>query len=542
MLSNWCKLAVISLGLMGTIMPTIGLCALGRGDFHTVYYGQSVDDLVIKFMEENNIPGLSLAIVQAPYITRVVGYGIADTQSKRLVAINTVFNIGQITNAYTAVAIMQLKEEDKLQLETPVSSYLTDTDLPRKWGTITVRDLMTHSSGIPDYTDTPDFDYSKDYTPAEIIALVKDKELLFEPGTQSIESATDFFILGLIIEKTSGMTYQEYVTKNQIERVGLKHTFFVSNQNTIINEDNNGTVPFKHSEFLKNPIMINPTEPAAGYQDTNDEVVPAKPVSWAATNANSGIMASASDISTWDIALAGSILVKDPENRAFLYRPVTIKNDKVLPGNNGWFFPGHVGMMEIKGNIPGFSSFLSRFTAPTELVCVTLLVNKGDVGDLDILGRKIAGAFDIKLAAPFGSSWSETLQSPYSVQETLDRVETLIKVKGGKVFARVDHSGEAAKVGQSLQATQVLVIGNPAKGTAMMEAKPAMALDLPLRIMATTDSSGQTWLSFTDPLALAKEYHLDDPKQLAALKQMYANLNKICQKAISQYSIRHKKM
>lgn len=520
------------MGITGGIMPTT-IYSSGRGDFHTVYQGQTVDSLIIQYMEKHNISGLSLAIVQAPYITRVVGYGLADTETKRLVATNTVFNIGQLTNAYTAVAIMQLKEEGKLQLDTPLTNYLGDADSLQKWSTITVRDLMTHSSGLPSYSDSTDFDFSKEYTPTQIISLIKDKELLFPSGTQTNNSATDFYLLGLIIEKTSGMSYQEYVTKNQIERIGLKNTFFISNQSDIKNELNNGTTPLKHSHFLKNSEMINPTEPARGYSEINGIITSVKPLSWSSTFSNSGIMASSSDISTWDIALAGEILLKDPKDRAFLYNPVTIKNGKVVPGNSGWFFPGHMGMMEIKGNVPGYSSFLSRFTAPSELVCVTLLVNKGDVADLDILGRKIAGAFDAKLAAPMGAVWSETLQSPYSVQETMDKVEAIIKAQGGKVFARVDQSGEATKIGQTLQPTQVLIIGNPSQGTALIKAKPAISLDLPLRLMATTDSTGQTWLSFTNPLELAKAYHLDDPRQRNLLKQMNAALNRVCQKAVS---------
>lgn len=520
------------MGIMGGIMPTATYSS-GRGDFHTIYQGQSVDDLIIQYMEEHNIPGLSLAIVQAPYIPRVVGYGLADTETRRLVATNTVFNIGQLTNAFTAVAIMQLKEEGKLQLDTPLSNYLKDANISQKWSTITIRDLMTHSSGLPSYTDSTDFDFSKDYTPAQIISLIKDKELLFPSGTQTNNSATDFYLLGLLIEKTSGMSYQEYVTKNQIERVGLKQTFFISNQNNMNNEVNNGTTPFKHSQFLKNPAMINPTEPAKGYSETKDVMTSANPLSWSSTYSNSGIMASSSDISTWDIALAGEILVKDPKDREFLYHPVTLKNGKVVPGNSGWFFPGHMGMMEIKGNVPGYSSFLSRFTAPNELVCVTLLVNKGGVTDLDILGRKIAGAFDAKLAVYMGAAWSETLQSPYSVQQTLDKVETIIKAQGGKVFARIDQSGEASKFGHTLQPTQVLILGDPSKGTELIKANPAMSLDLPLRIMATTDSTGQTWLSYTNPVELAKAYHLDEPKLQDLLKQMNAAINGVCQKAVS---------
>lgn len=515
-------------------MSNANISGTGRGDFHTLYHGQSVDDLIINYMAENNIPGLSLAIVQAPYITRTVGYGLANTQTKLLVAPHTVFNVGQLTNAFTAVAIMQLKEESKLKLNDPISQYLTNA--PQKWQAITIRDLMTHSSGLPSYTDTAGFDYSNNYKPEQIIDFIKDRELLFEPNTKAYHSETDSYLLGFIIEKASGMSYQSYLTKNQIERVGLKHTFFVSNQNEIKNEVNNGTNPFKHSQFLHDPAFVNPPELAAGYIEVNGELVAAKPLSWFATYANSGIIASPKDISTWDISLAGDILVKDPKDREFLYNPVKLKNGQIIPGNVGWLFPGHKGLMEIKGNLPGYSAFLSRFTAPSELLCVTLLVNKDKVPDLDILARKIAGAFDYKLAAPTGSAWSKIMQSPYSVPETIERVATIIKSQGNKVFAHIDHSGEAAKAGQNLPPTQVIIVGNPAVGTSLMETNPAFALDLPLRIMATMDSSDQVWLSFTDPVALAKEYGVDS-KQATLLKRMSTAMVQVCEKAISPYSV-----
>ena len=401
------------LKLSGIIMSTLSFAITSRGDINISYYGQTIDDLVIQYMEKNNIPGLSLSIVQAPYIPRIVAYGRSDNQTKRLTATNTVFNIGQITNAFTAVAIMQLKEEGKIKLNDSITKYLINA--PKKWDVIIIRDLMTHSSGLPSYDAVQGFDYNKKYTTSDIINLIKDQELLFEPGTQANASATDYYLLGLIIEKASGMSYEDYVTQNQIERVGLKNTFFISNQNTIKNEINNDTTPFKHNEFLHNPLFINPRELATGYTEINGELAPSKTNSWSTTFANSGIVSSSQDISLWDISLAGDILVKDPKDRAFLYNPVKLKNGQIIPANVGWFFPGHKGLMEIKGNIPGYSSFLSRFTDPSELLCVTLLVNKDNVADLDILARKIAGAFETNLAAPRGSAWSVTMQSPYSV-------------------------------------------------------------------------------------------------------------------------------
>lgn len=532
------KAVLMGLGLMSSVLSPIAYSGEGRGDFHTMYQGQTVDELIIRFMEKNQIPGLSLAIVQAPYITRIVGYGLADIDKKTLVGSNTVFNVGQLTNAFTAIAIMQLKEEGKLKLNDPISKFISS--LPDSWKNITIEDLMTHRSGLPNYTESSDFDFTKNYQQNEILSLIKEKPLLFEPGAKGMNSSTNAYLLGMIVEKASGISYEDYVTKNQFERLGLKHTFFISTLNKMRNEINNNTRPFKHSQFLNEAAFINPTEPATGYVLNNGKLEQQKSMHYSGSYSNSAIYSSAADISFWDIGLAGNVLIKDPKNREFLYHPVSLKNGQVIPGNVGWLFPGHPGLMEIKGNVPGFSSFLSRFTDPSELLCVTLLVNKQDVPDLDLLGRQIAGAFDNTLAAPQSASWTEILQSPYSVQETLDRVATLVTKQGGTIFARVNHSDEAKKADQELADTQVIIFGNPAKGTSLMQDNPSMAIDLPLKMMARKDNKGQVWLSFTDPLSLAKEYGAG-VDQTQKLQMMSGNIRKLAEKVVSPDTIDHPK-
>lgn len=106
--------------------------------------------------------------------------------------------------------------------------------------------------------------------------------------------------------------------------------------------------------------------------------------------------------------------------------------------------------------------------------------------------------------------------SPRSVPETLDRLEAILKTKGVQVFARIDHSGEAAKVGLSMPPTQVLVFGNPRAGTPVMLAAPTSAIDLPLKALAWQDPAGQVWLGYTDPKYLARRYGLTE-KQVAPL-------------------------
>ena len=124
----------------------------GRGSSKVAFQNNSIDAMIYNFMEENQIPGLTLAIVQAPYIPRVVGYGLSDIEEKRLASTNTVFAIGPISQAYAAVATFQLIENGKLSLKDKISKYLKD--IPTTWDSVTVYQLLQHASGIPDYKGT----------------------------------------------------------------------------------------------------------------------------------------------------------------------------------------------------------------------------------------------------------------------------------------------------------------------------------------------------------------------------------------------------
>jgi uncharacterized protein (DUF302 family) len=100
--------------------------------------------------------------------------------------------------------------------------------------------------------------------------------------------------------------------------------------------------------------------------------------------------------------------------------------------------------------------------------------------------------------------------STRTVPETLDRLEAVLKAKGISVFARVDHSGEAARVGLTMPPTQVLIFGNPKAGTPVMLAAPTSAIDLPLKTLAWQDAAGRVWLGYTDPAYFARRYGLTE--------------------------------
>jgi uncharacterized protein (DUF302 family) len=121
-----------------------------------------------------------------------------------------------------------------------------------------------------------------------------------------------------------------------------------------------------------------------------------------------------------------------------------------------------------------------------------------------------------------------THPSPCSVPETLDRLESILRAKSITIFARIDHSGEAAKVGLTMPPTQLLIFGNPRGGTPIMLAAPLSAIDLPLKALAWQDAAGKVWLSFNDPHYLQSRYTLSDE-----LLQPIAGLESLIQQAIA---------
>ena len=126
-----------------------------RGNKDVSYLGYSIDQMIIDFMKEQDIPGLTLAIVQAPYIPRVVGYGLSDVKEKRLASVNTMWPVGDISQAFCAVAIMQLFEDGLLDLNESIKKYIDD--IPEAWEAIKVIDLLHHASGLPDYHESMEF-------------------------------------------------------------------------------------------------------------------------------------------------------------------------------------------------------------------------------------------------------------------------------------------------------------------------------------------------------------------------------------------------
>ncbi len=496
-----------------------------RGSADVSYLGQTVDQMIWEFMEEQDIPGLTLAIVQAPYIPRVVGYGMSDAGERRLASANTMWPVGPISQAFAAVAVMQLYEDGLLDLDASLSLYIPE--VPGSWKDITVLQLLRHASGLPDYRQCPHWSPYISWTFADLLSLIKDQDLHFVPGTEVEQTASNFLFLTEIVERAGKMSYHDFITERQIQFLGLRHTGFAENLDKFAHEDVSLTGNV-HQLFKKNGLYIDPTEPAASY-DGDGRPVPRAESS--ALRGFSDIWASAQDISFWDIGLAGGVLIHEPEHRAFLYTPWKLPDGREVPAVAGWQFYRHRGLMDINGSVPGFSSFLSRFTHPEELVCVTLLANREGL-DFTNLGRRIAGAFGDLLSTTYDDSRLYLLEGQFPVAETVRRLEQDLASRSIPLFAKFDHAQNAIDAGLSLRPTTVLVFGSPKVGTGLMQAAQSISLELPLRISVWEDEAGSTWLAFPRIELMAEEYGL---KKHPAVRKMQKLMESLVQKAGNIY-------
>lgn len=488
-----------------------------RGSADISYLGRSIDEMIWDFMREEGIDGLTMAIVQAPYIPRVVGYGFSDYKEKRLSSSNTMWPIGKISQGFIAVAIMQLYEDSKLDINDPISKYLSD--IPEMWREIAIIELLRHSSGIEDYSLSNGFNPSNPGKFQDLIELVAKDHMKFPHGTDVAQSATNFLLLTEIIERITKESYCNFVTERQIKALDLKHTGFAKDLDSFKHEDVRLTENI-HQHFKTDKDYIDPTEYAVSY-DKDGVAISREECS--NLRGFTDLWASAQDISIWDIALAGSILIHDANNRALIYGPWKLPNGHNVPAVAGWQFYSHKGLMDIKGTVKGYSSFLSRFTDPKELVCVTLMANKEGI-DFSNLARRVAAAFGDLLSTNYNDNSLYIMESQFSVDEMVKRLEKELKNRDIPVFAKIDHSENAKEVNLSLRPTTVLIFGSPKVGTHMMEEDQSVSLELPLRISMWEDEKGSTWIGFKKVRKMLSEYNISNSEIIFNMEKLLEDI------------------
>src|ERR1044072_3959924 len=191
--------------------------------FNNNIFGQrdNIDAFIETQMQNRRIPGLQLAIVKQGKIIKTGNYGLANLQDSIAVSDKTVFTINSITKAFVGVAIVQLMEAGKLKLDAPISQYLQD--IPDTWKPVTVKQLLSHISGIPDIVNEEESVLIND-DPEEAWKMVIQMPNEFKIGEKFSYNQTNYLLLGRIINNLSGMSFQEFITKEQLEKVGMPKT------------------------------------------------------------------------------------------------------------------------------------------------------------------------------------------------------------------------------------------------------------------------------------------------------------------------------
>jgi CubicO group peptidase (beta-lactamase class C family) len=274
------------------------------------------------------------------------GYGMADIAGKIPNVPETKFRLGSVTKQFTAASILLLQERGKLKVEDPVKKYLPDA--PAAWDGITIFHLLTHTSGIPNFTSFPDYrsTESTPTTPAQLVARFRDNPLDFAPGTAWSYCNSGYVLLGYLIEKVSGVPYARFVHDNIFEPLGMKDSGYDSS-----------TVKIPRHATGYSPGKDGPE--IAGYIDMSI------PFSAGALYSTTG------DLLKWQRGLYGGKLLK-PESLKAMTTP--FKNNyafglSVKPAPNGGQVISH------NGGIEGFNTHLGYVTASKLTVVVLANLN-----------------------------------------------------------------------------------------------------------------------------------------------------------------------
>jgi CubicO group peptidase (beta-lactamase class C family) len=342
-----------------------------------------IDRYVRDQMLRQRIPGLSLVIVKDGKITKQKGYGLANIEHRVPAKPETVYQAGSVGKQFTAAAVMLLVEEGKLSLDAPISDYLDDT--PAAWKDVTVRHLLTHTSGIKDYSaglkgairkfssEPRDVDLREDLTESALLKKFAAFKMDFAPGTNWSYSNTGYVLLGMLIREVSGEHHGTFLHKRILKPLGLRST-------RVINE----------ADIVPNR--------AAGYRLLKRCI---KNQEWVApslnTLADGCLYTTVLDLAKWDAALfAGKVLKKASLDET--WTPVEA-GGKTHPYGFGWRLEevGRHKVRDHRGGWQGFGSYLAHY--PDHKVTVIALTNLSSASP-ERIGREVAGLCKRELTPP----------------------------------------------------------------------------------------------------------------------------------------------
>jgi len=288
-------------------------------------------------------------------------YGSANREWNIPNTTQTRFRIASLTKQFTAAAILILQDKGRLKVSDSIFRYLTE--LPPQCQQITIHQLLTHTSGLPEYTSPTEIEKTLNLTGAtaqQLINLVKQQPMIFTPGTKLIYCNTGYLLLGMIIEKVSGLDYSMFLDRNIFVPLQLKNTGYDIRANIL---------PGRASGYwMRNGRMEN-----AGYVDAS--------IPFAA----GGLYSTVGDLYKWNEALANGSLLSDESRRA-MFTPYPEAELSGMHYGYGVVISEKFGQLRYShgGGIQGFASAIERY--PRANICVVILANEDEVKSWELAG------------------------------------------------------------------------------------------------------------------------------------------------------------
>lgn len=373
-------------------------------------------------MHEQRIPGLSLAVVQDGKIIKAKGYGYADLEFNAPVTPETIFESGSIGKQFTATAVMMLVEEGKIGLEDKITKYFPGA--PASWSDITIRNLLSHESGIKNYTDAS-MDYRKDYTEDQLLKMAEAPPLDFAPGTDWSYSNTGFIVLGMLIHKVTGEFYGDFLHQRIFAPLGMK-TRIISESDIIPNRASG--YKLVRGQW-KNQDWVSPT---------------------LNTTADGSLYFTTLDLAKWDAALYATKLLKQSSlDEMWTIQKYTAGPNAGKPNKGnygfGWFIDSANGhrLIEHSGAWQGFTTAICRYVGD-KLTVIVLTNLDSEHSNPDIIAHTVAGFYVPAVAPP---------PPPKPIEDKEPSVTALLKIVIAQLEAgKLDLSAFASKQQQSLTA------------------------------------------------------------------------------------------
>ena len=330
-----------------------------------------VDDIVKAQMEKHHVPGVALTIIQNGQRVKTGAYGYSNLELMTPVTPDTAFEIGSITKQFTVSCIMLLAQDGRLSVDDPLGKYIPQT--PTNWSKITLRHLLTHTSGIKNYTMLDGFELSRHLTQAQFIKKLGALPLDFQPGEKFKYCNTGFNLLGYVIENVSGKKYWDFLGEKILQPVDMTHT------------------------VDRNPRNLIPNR-ASGYELDTDGKYINRDYDVTDVFSAGAIVSTVGDLAKWDAALNTDNILSAASKQQ-MWSPMKLNDGSLHPYGFAWWVDPLLGHRCIghTGETSGFNASFERF--PDDHLTIIVLCNSGESGRAYSVAREIAPLYFASPAA-----------------------------------------------------------------------------------------------------------------------------------------------